>query len=168
MTDNIDETPEPDVAPKSRPLDDDPDGYTDEDVSSKDGYLDLVMSAFVGFKDEKSGSIGMTVTSNGVVVSGIVIGRSEWIKRAVAQLREGGAGANADSIDEWLNFVHDGESEKWDERDAQDLLGRARRFIHMRDVRILNSPGVNLPLWRGALKDITGWSLGSFAADTDD
>ncbi|MDQ7876572.1 hypothetical protein Q9R08_01140 [Microbacterium sp. QXD-8] len=162
MTDDLGQPPEPEVTAKQRPLDDDPDGYTDDDLSSKDGYLDLLLSMYVGFADEGSGAIGMTLQSNGAVISGIVISRAEWIERVVDSLTASGGGQTAENLGEWYGKMQDNFLEEWNRRDAADLLGRARRFIHMRDVRVLNGADVNLPTWRGSLADVTGWSLGSW------
>ena len=159
---NEDTTELDDVTPKNMPGDDDPDGLTAADVLSKDGLLDLLLGSYVGWKDDGHGHVGLTVQSGGVVISGVVISRTEWITRLAQSLRESGTAEFADNLEASFGRIQRDLAEEWDRRDQADLLGRARRFIHMRDVRVLATPSVDLPLWRGALADITGWSLGSW------
>lgn len=162
MTDQIDDSTAPDVVPKARPTEDDPDGYTDDDISSKDGFFDILLSLHVGFADEHRGFIGVTLQSNGAVISGIVISRDEWIERIVDSLRASGGGQTAEHLGQVYTDIQRRFLDEWNRRDEANLPGRARRFIHMRDVRILNGAEINVPLWRGALADVTGWSLGSW------
>ncbi|WP_146185339.1 hypothetical protein [Microbacterium sp. HMWF026] len=153
-----------DVQVKRFDRDNDPDGYTDDDVISKDLLFDLVLSSFVGFKDEAlEGKIGVTLQCGGVTVSGLVISATVWVSAMAEQLREGGATELGDSVEKAFLALLEDQAEVWDRRDAADLSGRARRFIHMQDVKIFNGDrDVNVPLWRGALRDVSGWSLGSW------
>lgn len=161
MSDNT--TNYDDVTPLRRLGADDPDGYTDEDISSKDFVLDVVMSGYVGFKDELEGSISMTIQCGGNIVSGMVISETAWTSLMCEQLREGGSPALADAAEEALLRRLADAGEEHDRRDAADLNGRARRFIHMQDAKIFDGErDVNVPLWRGAMKDISGWSLGAW------
>ena len=46
-----------------------------------------------------------------------------------------------------------------------DLAAMPRvAYLHLRDVEVLTSPssGRRLPLWRGRLADVVGWSVGGF------
>lgn len=142
----------------------DPDGYTRDDISPKDWYLDTVLNFVHGFNDEHPGGIvGLTVTSNGVVVSGLAISRAEWMAGIVNQYKEAGADETAIYIEKVFNQAHDMVIERAKERDDADLPSRARGFLHMKDVRLgTGDVWTQVPLWRGALADITGWSLGSW------
>lgn len=80
---------------------------------------------------------------------------------AVAAQYEGAGGT------EYLRKVFDTVNERtvkaMDRRRAADLPTRARQFVHMRDVRIGNgNVWTQVPYWRGALRDVSGWSLGSW------
>lgn len=165
MTDTDEELPESEIVAKRRPDADDPHGITDADIQSKDGFLDLLMSLYIGFDDSWEGAIGMTIQSQGAVISGTVISRVEWSRRVVEELRNGGGGEAADRLGQLYDKTNNRLLEEWKDRDEQDLLGRARRFIHMRDARIINGNIINVPLWRGSLADVTGWSLGSYSDD---
>ena len=138
----------------------DPDGYTWEDVSPKDFLLDVVLDFGIGDREEPGGSFSLTITIGGQVVSGMAISRSEWMD-AVASQYEGAGGT------EYLRQVFDTMNERtvkeMDRRRAADLPRRARAFVHMRDVRIGNGDvWTQVPYWRGALADVSGWSLGSW------
>lgn len=142
----------------------DPDGYTLDDVRSKDWFLDTVLTFVHGFNDEHpSGIVGLTVTSNGVVVSGLAISRAEWIAGVVGQYNEAGADETAKYIDQVFQKAHNAVIGQAKERDEADLPSRARGFLHMKDVRLgAGDTYTQVPLWRGSLADITGWSLGSW------
>lgn len=160
MTEDNTDVGDPNV--KQYPGPDDPDGYTKEDVTPKEGYLDLVLDLFVGFADEHRGAVWITITSNGAVLSGIAISRSEWIERLTDQLRASGY-AGADQVREVFDKMQQEFVDEWNRRDSEDLTGITRGFIHLRDVRVLSTtPPTELSLWRGALADVTGWSLGSW------
>lgn len=140
----------------------DPDGYTRDDVLPKDWYLKTILDMYVGINDEHTGSIGVTVTSGGAVISGIAISRKVFIERSIELMREAGAPTVADGMDTLWSTVNDQIVAEANRRDDAELPARARRFLHLRDARIWASSGpINVPLWRGALADITGWSLGS-------
>lgn len=142
----------------------DPDGYTRAEVMPNDWYLDTLLDFFVGDNDDNDeGAIGITVTTAGAVVSGIAISRKAYIERSVELLRR------SDTRDDLVEAVETvwnlGATQTIDEanrRRKTDLPPRARRFIHLRDARVWAPEGrMNVPLWRGTLADVTGWSLGS-------
>ena len=142
----------------------DPDGYTYDDISPKDWYLDTVLNFVHGFNDEHPGGIvGLTVTSNGAVVSGLAISRAEWLAGVVDQYKQAGAEDTATYIEKVFKQTHDAVIGRAKGRDEADLPSRARGFLHMKDARIgAGDTYTQVPLWRGALADITGWSLGSW------
>jgi hypothetical protein len=142
----------------------DPDGYTRDDITSKDWYLDTVLNFVHGFNDEHPGGVvGLTVASNGVVVSGLAISRAEWMAAVVDQYKQAGADETAASIEKVFKQAHDMVVEGAKDRDKADLPSRARGFLHMKDARLgAGDTFTQVPLWRGDLADITGWSLGSW------
>lgn len=141
----------------------DPDGYSRNSLMSKDMFLDVVLELAHGLTEEHSSTIGLTVTSNGVVVSGLAISRAEWITRIVDQYKNSGADKMAAEIEKIFNQAHGIMVEKTTSRNAARLPLRPRPFLHMKNVRIGSGENcVQLPLWRGAITDITGWSLGSW------
>jgi hypothetical protein len=160
-----DETPEP-IEDAPRPKwspEGDPDGYTWDDIQAKDYLLESLLDFFVGFDDEGSGAIGITVQSNGATVSGIAISRRAWIDAMKVTMDASMTGG----YNEALGTVFDKTAEHitgiYKRRDEADLPTRKRGFIHMRNVRILGgAESVELPLWRGTLEDVTGWSMGSW------
>jgi hypothetical protein len=158
-----DDATDPDTADEPAKWDaaSDPDGYTRADVRSKDFLLDVLMDFVFGDKEEAGGSFGLTVTLGGQVVSGMAITRGEWMD-AVASQYEGAGGT--EYLRQVFTKVHEGIVADDERREAADLPSRARRFIHMRDVRIVNgTQWTEMAYWRGALADVTGWSLGSWS-----
>ncbi len=147
--------------------DTDPDGYDYERVKRKDWYLDLALDLTFGMDDDNAeGFIGLTITSNGALVSGLAISRRAWIDATVEQYKQ--AGADESWIQKFYTEFHeDNLAEAKRRRDAR-LPQQARRFLHMRDVRIGTATDyVQVPLWRGALADVTGWSFGSWNPKRD-
>jgi len=142
----------------------DPDGYTHEDVRSKDFLLDVVMKFAFGNKEEPGVSFGLTLTLGGQVVSGMAITRGEWMDGVASQYEESGG---TEYLRKIFTKVHEGIVADEARREAANLPNRGRRFIHMRDVQIGNGGGwTEAPYWRGALADVTGWSLGSWSSNT--
>ncbi|MBT1667316.1 hypothetical protein [Curtobacterium flaccumfaciens] len=142
----------------------DPDGYTRDEMRSKDLLLDAVLDFGVGRREEPGGSFNLTVTLGGQMVSGRAISRGEWADAVATQYEQGGG-------TEYLRKVFDLVNEKiiaeQKRREGADLPIRGRRFLHMKDVRIgIGGKYTEMPYWRGALDDIVGWSLGSWNPPT--
>jgi len=144
--------------------DTDPDNYTADDIRAKDWFFDTVLNFAHGINDEALGGvIGLTVTSGGVVLSGLAVSRAEWMAGVVDQYKEAGAGETTIYIEKLFNQAHDEVLKHAKRRGEAELPTRARSFLHMKDVRIgVGNVYTQVPLWRGALADITGWSLGSW------
>lgn len=162
-----DTTPAPDPTDEPVVLWDeasDPDGYTRAEVTPKDWYLDTLLGFFVGDKDDNDeGAIGITLTTAGAVVSGIAISRKAFIERSVELLRKSGTRDDlVEAVETLWNFGATQAIDEANRREGAELPSRVRRYIHMRDARIWAPEGsLNVPLWRGTLADVTGWSLGS-------
>ncbi len=142
----------------------DPDGYTREEVRPKDLLLDAVLDFTVGRREEPGGSFSLTVLVGGQVVSGMAISRGEWIDAVSTQYEQSGGTEHLRKV---FELVNDHIRTEEDRREAADLPTYARRFLHMRDVRIgTGDAWTQLPYWRGALEDVTGWSFGSWNPST--
>ncbi|MGA1813688.1 hypothetical protein VH571_15005 [Frondihabitans sp. 4ASC-45] len=141
----------------------DPDGYTLKDIRPKDYEFNALLNFYFGFDDEyPDGSIGLTVASNGVVVSGAAISRTAWSAALVDQVRQGGGDATAPHVEKIYNEIQAIKTEGAQKRRDQDLPERARRFLHMKNARLIaGGETINVPLWRGSLSDISGWSMGT-------
>jgi hypothetical protein len=165
MTDDITTEPtvEGDATEEWSPATD-PDGYTLDDVAAKDWYLDTLINFMLGRDDQEPGELGLTVQSNGVLVSGMVISRPVWIEGNLKKLIDGTKGEPVSgSLGELFNETNDWLASEVNRRLEADLPYRVRKFLHMRDVRILyGNTHVQVPFWRGSVADITGWSLGSW------
>ncbi|AZS44060.1 hypothetical protein BWL13_01642 [Microbacterium oleivorans] len=159
-----DPTTEPDASAPAVDWDpaSDPDGLTWEDVQSRDAYLDFLLDLYFDTADQGRGALGLTLTVGGAVVSGIAISRAEWIERSVALLASPDTTPASEHLDQIWNRLHGRYVEVSKRRDDAGLPIRARRFVHMRDVRILNGHSTDVSLWRGALADVSGWTIGSW------
>ncbi|EED6225713.1 hypothetical protein XM82_004784 [Salmonella enterica subsp. enterica serovar Haifa] len=160
-------TPEPENEREPWSPENDPDGFTLEDIRPKDWYLDTLLDLIVGPTDQNAGSISMTLQVGGAVVTGMVISRKEWIDTTVESLHKASGDSIqplGDGIRKLYDFANSNTTERHDRRDAEELPLAARRFIHMRDVHITVGGAQDyfgLPLWRAPLADVSGWTLGA-------
>lgn len=144
----------------------DPDEYTLDDVAPKDFLLNAALNFAHGIADEGRGSFGLTVTLGGQVLTGTAISRTEWTDGVTTQYEAGGGTEYLRKVYNEANATVAADRER---RLAANLPPRARRFLHMREVRVDiggGSVGV-LPFWRGALADVTGWTFGEFTPSDD-
>ncbi|PRB02293.1 hypothetical protein [Microbacterium sp. MYb64] len=162
MTDEM-HTPETEEQAERWTPDTDPDGYTLDDVDAKDWYLHTALNFIHGMDDKHLGSFGLTVTSNGVVVSGLAISRAEWITAQVELYKNAGVPDVAEHVEKLFTDAHEGFVKEAERRNEAGLPARVRGFVHMKDVRLGSGAATTqVPLWRGKLSDITGWSMGSW------
>lgn len=141
-------------------------GEKDEDLfddqPAKDLVLVLLLDLILGFNDEmEENNFGLTVTSNGAVVSGLAVSRRRW-SRELAGLLEDGAPQVSEALAGWLTKAFDRTSELNEKRLQNDVSPVSRTFLHLSKARIYTPNGnLDVPVWRGSLADITSWSLGS-------
>lgn len=137
----------------------DPDGLTKEDITGRDMVFDILLSSFVGEADS-SDELQLTVVLDGVLVSGIAISANEWRKRLKEQLSS--APKIAEAYDGFVGEVIEKAAKANRKREEEDRPTPAMKFIHMRDARIGEGIGAaKAPLWRGNLRQLSGWTLGS-------
>jgi hypothetical protein len=162
--------------PTTQPFDEetDPDGYKLSEVLADDFFLDTFLSPIASATVR--GKFGMVLNCGGVVVSGLVIGYREYVERTAELLEHAqgkspepaagqgpseGAGLGAVITEAWTSVL-DGWEKKDREREDAGLMTRTPRYVHMRDARIYaGSESIDVPLWRGSVESVTGWSLGS-------
>lgn len=156
------ETPLPDVwTPET-----DPDGYTREDVTIKDLFLDWLFDFFFGTDNAHRGSFGLTLQVKGATVSGTAISRGQWVEEFISTFRENAPGDVVDQLEKLYTMVHDNQVAESGHRSEAGLPTASRQFLHMRDVKVFTGDTTqNLPLWRGHIDTIDGWSMGSFTKD---
>lgn len=146
----------------------DPDGYTRDEISPKDGYLDTILDFTHGLNDESLvGHVGLTVITGGALVSGLAISRAAWIAGMVDAYAQASPDT-APHIEKIYNRRHGSVLSMAAGRDAADLPTLARLALHMKDVQIsIGGVTTNVSLWRGSLADVTGWSFGSWNRKQD-
>lgn len=137
----------------------DPDGLTRHDLDGKDWMLRDALDFLLDQNDEVKKTVRLTVILGGVVVSGTVIGRREWLERIACDLNAAGEGFGT-SFNTVLGHDIDEIDEVNARRSNAGIPTRARRFIHMRDARLHATTVMNVPAWRGDLSDVSGWSFG--------
>jgi hypothetical protein len=138
----------------------DPDGYTLDEIFGTDLALEALLDMYGG--DASTGSIGLTVVSGGVVVSGMLIGRQAWQVAILDSMRAANSDADlpiTESFERVWDTYHQSMADDVERREAIDVPGKFYPFFHMRDALIDGKP---VPLYRGLVTSITGWSIGHF------
>lgn len=154
MTESTATTPEP------YDFSTDPDNLTKSDVVPDDLILHLITSVLLSDDDSNSGTIAMTLTIGGSIVSGSVIGANEWLTGTSAQLVTGNETIGKAFTDSF-NLIKQTMSQTKARREAEGRPTAAPNYVHMKDVTINPGPNqIGLPLWRATLSDISGWTLG--------
>jgi hypothetical protein len=137
-----------------------PDGFSglplDVDLSDADDMLQfLVMVAH-----QVDMEVGITLTTTGGVVTGILVGRNAWLDRWHKSVESDEDGAAMTGSLRQLFRLPDPEEGETDQ-------ARRYEFIHLVDARHVVSGGRLVPsldagegfLWRGQLRHVVGWSL---------
>ncbi|MEZ3160952.1 hypothetical protein AB1K54_10445 [Microbacterium sp. BWT-B31] len=124
-----------------------------DDDSAKAEQKDLLLYGLVKGITELGGRWGLTVHVGGATVSGIAIGSREWFD-GLLDLMDG-AGEGGDVVAHSL-------AQSFMELGPDRLAALSEGFLHMRDASILaGGTTLTMPLWRGALSEVTGWSSGN-------
>jgi hypothetical protein len=111
----------------------------------KDTSLEALFDTVLGYRDEnEDATIHLTMMLGGSIISGRVISYRKYARLFARRLCSSHPGAEVEPRD------HD---------DNNDDRRPIRQHFHMDDVHIINgSSRVDVPLWRGNLNDVTGWS----------
>jgi len=137
-----------------------------EDQDQQDSAIetlddDIMLHTFVRAAFEGQLSMGITLNVPGTVVSGVLIGRNEWLELFEAWLAEAGDTTMGPALSEGVVRI----SQEAEEARGYPLFG----YIHLKDARFL--VGENLMpnrgrglLWRGKLSEVSAWSLGQFGS----
>lgn len=139
----------------------DPHGVTKEEILSSDFFLTNLMEMSFGHHNERKGSIGLTVVCDGVVISGIAISGSEWDRRIVESLSASHSGLGS-AFAELADDMRARRKEVIEARIQDERPLPPFRYIHMRNARV--NTGIlaqEMPLWRGELSKVSGWTIGS-------
>lgn len=132
-----------------------------DDHASRDWLLSVVMDLALGLHDEKlDAAFGITLMVGGLVVTGQVMPRDEWITKTVDGIAEESRIPAERVTEAWHTMMTSVEALRLDNA-LSGLHADPRKYIHLKDVRIHCPSGVQCaPLWRGALDRIDGWSFG--------
>lgn len=128
-----------------------------------DRTLDLVLLAA-----ERGVRVPLTVSVNGSVVSGTLVGTVDYYRALADQLADDSGRTEMDEefADAFRQIVDDGQQRVRQELGAEAAgEGRPLEFLHFAEARYISGSGF-LPhgrhgvLWRCRVADVNGWSLG--------
>jgi hypothetical protein len=122
--------------------------------------LDLQLRLLIRVVEQSEDNrVPITLNVAGAVVHGYLASAAAWRTRWVECV-----GAMAGPGKENLSFFPHQVLEVVDEVESgQERVERLPRWLHLLDVRMVTGSVntlVDLPLWRGRLADVAGWSLG--------
>jgi hypothetical protein len=126
-----------------------------------DLYLRMLISV-LEHDGSTDSSMAITLSTNSGVITGQLITRDTWKALWSTQL-EGATGNGAELMKTFIESVDKAIDELNEEEGAEDQ-DPVRRFIHLKDATMF-VPGadrLSLPLWRGRLESVAGWTLGNF------
>ena len=96
---------------------------------------------------------------SGTAVSGMVISEAEWQEALLANIEGGDV---KDGLAIAFEDYNMSMRVRRNARKDRGLPRLARKYIHLRDVMIGTGKVATLvPLWRGRVSDVSGWSVGS-------
>lgn len=123
---------------------------------------------------EREVRLGVTVTVEGVVVTGTLIGTLAYCRALADQFASSTGGTEMDDIfaDSFRDLVDDAAGvARGDRRDPPDAASYARSvtFLHLSDARYVSPSGLlphgrNGILWRCPVSDISSWSIGDLTS----
>lgn len=147
----------------------DPDDMRREDFNRKDWALNAFLDMTVDLPGSIENSLSLSVTVDGMLISGKLIHRMKWAELFVAEIKAqaGVSPELADGIEHVITSPLIKTAAMLERRAATDLPNPARAFVHFQDAR-LYTPGTHsdYSLWRVAIDDISGWSLGAHTPAT--
>lgn len=138
---------------------------TNESEVQKDlGNTDGVLRIFTYLANHYGISFSITLSVGGLLISGMIISRDEYMKSLTGSIRE--------NISKWQDEVKKFlESEIFEPliqpisyRDVGEELTNIK-YIHLNDAKVFNTGGKPIPtgggfLWRGRISSVDGFSIG--------
>lgn len=102
-------------------------------------------------------ALPVTLTAGGLVLHGDLISHEAWTTEWARSLH-GMEGSGAQLLARFPQQV----DEVVEDRQGKAVPQRLPQWIHLREATAVTGGGgsVVMPLWRGRLTDVTGWSLG--------
>jgi len=126
------------------------------DVPSLDFFLNMLLNVM---GDAAESSATLTLYYGGAIISGYAIPDRRWVSLWLDQLASGGVPVGTEAQQEIENTFDAIRASRGDTLD----LSHTHRFVNMRDVTVyLGGNQFNIPLWRGRLEQVDGWSMGTF------
>jgi hypothetical protein len=142
-------------------FDNDPDGFVSDDFREEDPLLQHLLGVVPG-KDGDN-ELGITVTVNGVVISGRAVSSARWQKLWTRALRE----SNEELGDEFNLVVPNSAKDNADmvaRREAENRPIPAPFFLHLTDAEIVTGGfRRHVGLMRVQRERIDAWALGQLA-----
>jgi hypothetical protein len=139
--------------------------YAEEDL--RDEELDLVLKFIFGMNGEhKDGSVGITVSVGGTVISGNAVNYQVWNDLVIEGIRAAGADGVADAMRRVSNTRDEVHEKMVERREKHGVPAPPFGYLHLRDARLitgsaaLSGPG----LWRVRTDRIDGWSFTTYGA----
>ena len=135
-----------------------------QDGTEKDhGKIDYTLQAFSYLANVYGIGFPITLNIGGLVISGMIISRDEYMKGLTSSIREG--------ISKWQDKPKELlESKILEPMTQHKAVGgytvKKTKYIHLKNSRVFNTGGKPIPargdgfLWRGRISSVDGFSFG--------
>ncbi|GLY13486.1 hypothetical protein Kisp01_05020 [Kineosporia sp. NBRC 101677] len=129
---------------------------------------DPILRLFASIAEQASFDLGITVSVDGALVTGVLVGQDEWL-RLLGQTLDGGESI-ATSLRRYLDKgFHEAVTEVIEPL-REDPQPEEYEYLHLRNARyvmgesFVPTPPTEPVLWRGRIDHISGWSWGTVSA----
>jgi hypothetical protein len=129
---------------------------------------DPILRLFASIAEQASFDLGITVSVEGALVTGVLVGQDEWL-RLLGQTMDGGESI-ALSLRRYLNKgLHEAVTEVIEPLN-DDPQPEEYEYLHLKNARyvmgqaFVPTPPTEPVLWRGRIEHISGWSWGTLSS----
>jgi len=128
------------------------------------GNNDWFLALFIDMANKNDFELGITLTSHGFLVSGILIGGQKYFDGIAEEF------ASAFNDAEGLKETFSDMGKKVYDKPKNDEPANPPTFIHLKDAKFFHPNGQPIPAnrgvwWRGRLSEISGFSLGNLSVN---
>jgi hypothetical protein len=151
------------ASPKDRRKSKDPDNFKPSDFEAHDWALETLLNFTVNLGVDNS--IGLSVVSGGILISGLAIHREKWLEILVSQIKGAGADGSTEilavALEKVVGHSFAGINAMSERREKQSLPMPATHFLHLRDARVHSPVPSDYAILRVTVDEVTAWGLGS-------
>ena len=150
---------------KPKEIEDEQEKSSQDGIERDHGKIDYTLQVFSHLANAYSIGFPVTLSVGGLVISGIIVSRDEYMKSVANSLREG-VSKLQDEIKEFLESQVFKPMTRPLDKKGQGYVVENTKYIHLKNARVFNTSGQPVPargsgfLWRGRISSVDGFSIG--------